>query len=147
VLPSATQHQEAQSESNLQSAAHTIRSWAKSALQNRPLAWREPIRRAALVLLAGAGATSCRKRRPQIPSLDAVRGWRVPRKGELATLVDRKRRSPKIDTRAFSSTTAAAFWTLSPDTSSPGDAWAVNFHRGKAEPRGSGSRLQVRCVR
>jgi hypothetical protein len=27
------------------------------------------------------------------------------------------------------------------------DAWAVDFHRGKAESRGSGSRLRVRCVR
>jgi hypothetical protein len=80
-------------------------------------------------------------------AVDGAGGWRLPRKKELSTLVDRTRPSPKIDVQAFPSAPAASFWTLSPDTSSPGDAWAVDFHLGKAESRGSGSRLHVRCVR
>jgi hypothetical protein len=80
-------------------------------------------------------------------AVDGEAGWRLPHKKELVTLVDKTQAGPKIDTGAFTSAPAAPFWTMSPDTSSAGDAWAVDFHRGVEESKGSGEALHVRCVR
>jgi len=80
-------------------------------------------------------------------TLDGISGWRLPRRKELATLVDDRQPGAKIDSASFPDTPAARFWTMSSDTSSPGDAWTIDFHRGAADSRGSGRNHNVRCVR
>jgi len=79
--------------------------------------------------------------------IDGVDDWRLPRREELVTLVERDRPGAKIDTERFGGTPSAGFWTMSPDKSSPGDAWSIDFHLGAERVQGSGKRLRVRCVR
>jgi hypothetical protein len=80
-------------------------------------------------------------------AVDGQSGWRLPKKKELVTLVNKASPGAKLDTSAFSSSPAAAFWSMSADASSAGDAWAVDFHDGREVSKGSGERLFVRCVR
>ena len=77
--------------------------------------------------------------------------WRLPNVKELASIADRSRSIPAIDTVAFPATPANAFWSSSPNVGSAGFAWYVGFYNGNVGnfPRGSisGSAMPVRLVR
>ncbi|MFD7770422.1 DUF1566 domain-containing protein [Streptomyces sp. NPDC059787] len=78
------------------------------------------------------------------------RGWHVPSRIELMSLVDTTRSGPAIDTSAFPGTPPTFFWTSSawavPKT--PLRAWIINFYEGLSSNAAyqSGSSA-VRCVR
>ncbi len=55
--------------------------------------------------------------------------WRLPTVEELATLPDRSRFNPAIDTDYFSSN-GAWFWSSTADASDPAYAWLVHFYNG-----------------
>ena len=55
--------------------------------------------------------------------------WRLPTVEELATLPDRSRFNPAIDTDYFSSN-GAWCWSSTVDASDPAFAWLVSFHDG-----------------
>jgi hypothetical protein len=76
-------------------------------------------------------------------------GWRLPTKLELESLVDFGVASPgpTIDSTAFPSTPAEAFWTSTPYGGGSGGAWYVYFHRGSSHGDDRTSTYWVRCVR
>jgi len=57
------------------------------------------------------------------------RGWRVPTKEELQTLISGKQ-SPTIDRTAFPDTPGWWYWSSSVYAYNPDDAWGVNFGYG-----------------
>ena len=74
--------------------------------------------------------------------------WRLPNVKELASIVDRSRSNPAIDTLVFPATPSNAFWSSSPYVGYSGYAWVVYFDGGSVY--GSGDRygsLPVRLVR
>jgi hypothetical protein len=75
-------------------------------------------------------------------------GGRLPEVDELASLVDRSKRSPAIDTKFFSDTKIDDYyWTNTKVAGSSGYAWFVFFYRGGVFYYGKGSSLYVRAVR
>ena len=80
-------------------------------------------------------------------SLDGESSWRLPKKSELTSLVGSKQGAPWVDTAAFPGAPSTKFWTTSEDHGSPGDAWTVDFGPGSARSTGTGTELDVRCVR
>jgi len=72
-------------------------------------------------------------------------GWRLPRKKELESLVDRRRSYPAIDTTAFPLTPSSYTWT---GTVSGSSGWAVIFDKGREEMVDVHDwAIYVRCVR
>ncbi|MEW5251615.1 Lcl C-terminal domain-containing protein [Microbulbifer sp. 2201CG32-9] len=71
-------------------------------------------------------------------------GWRLPRVDELATLVDRSRHDPAIDTERFPDTRSRAYWTSTPCTWNAAAVWVVLFYDGYVL---TGYRLSSACVR
>jgi hypothetical protein len=79
-------------------------------------------------------------------ALGGVSGWRLPAVKELFTIVQFGAAGPAIDDTAFPNTPADCFWTSSPDTSTPGNVWCVDFRKG--DSLGDvGNSNSVRCVR
>ena len=75
-------------------------------------------------------------------------GWRVPKKLELESLVDRGRANPAIDPDAFPETPPAAFfWTSTPVGGGPSHAWVVEFGPGDSNGYRVENPYWVRCVR
>lgn len=56
--------------------------------------------------------------------------WRLPNVKELASIADRSRSNPAIDTTAFPATPASLFWTASPSVGIPTCDWGVHFDDG-----------------
>jgi hypothetical protein len=56
--------------------------------------------------------------------------WRLPNVKELASIVDRSRSNPAIDTSAFPATPSNAFWSSSPYVGFTNYAWNVYFNYG-----------------
>jgi hypothetical protein len=74
--------------------------------------------------------------------------WRLPTITELLTLVDYTRHNPAIDTDAFRNAKPNAYWSSSPDASSPeGYAWVVGFHYGYSSYAHRNHLAFVRAVR
>jgi hypothetical protein len=73
-------------------------------------------------------------------------GWRLPSRIELVSLVDFTKYNPSINAAFFPSTPAAYFWSSSPNVSSAGNLWVVDFHYGNSG-YGTGASAYVRCVR
>ena len=74
-------------------------------------------------------------------------GWRLPNVKELASIIDRSKRSPAIDTTAFPGTVTNWYWSSSPFVRKAGSAWVVFFGTGHV---GEGTRFdeaQLRLVR
>jgi hypothetical protein len=75
-------------------------------------------------------------------------GWRLPTVKELLTVVDSSQAtSPAIDPYAFPGTPASNFWSLSPVSGSPSNAWYVDFSFGHPYFNATLSMYNVRCVR
>ena len=56
--------------------------------------------------------------------------WRLPNVKELASIADRSKINPAIDTAAFPATPVNAFWSSSPYVGDAGLAWNVIFDNG-----------------
>ena len=56
--------------------------------------------------------------------------WRLPNVKELASLVDRSKNNPAIDTVAFPATPNNWFWSSSPSVGRVYGAWLVDFSAG-----------------
>ena len=74
-------------------------------------------------------------------------GWRLPNAKELASIADKSRSNPAIDTVAFPVTPNNYFWTATPYVGSPADAWLVNFLNGYVSNSYRSLTLHVRLVR
>ena len=64
------------------------------------------------------------------PAQAQTGGWRLPNIKELASIVDRSRKSPAIDPAAFPTTPPGFFWTSSPYVGNSDKAWFVDFYDG-----------------
>lgn len=73
--------------------------------------------------------------------------FRLPTRVELFSLVDFTRHDPAIDTDAFPSTPAAAFWTASVVAGEASSSFGVSFALGVIDVYPQTSTLEVRCVR
>ncbi|MEX2964771.1 DUF1566 domain-containing protein [Microbulbifer sp. TYP-18] len=71
-------------------------------------------------------------------------GWRLPSVDELATLVDRSRHDPAIDTEKFPDTKNHWYWTSTPFARTDAAVWAVHFRYGDV---GNDFRYNLACVR
>ena len=72
--------------------------------------------------------------------------WRLPTIQELATLVDRGRTNPAIDTRYFPQTISSNYWSSTTHPNS-GGAWSIGFYYGYDNFNYKSNRLYVRAVR
>jgi hypothetical protein len=81
--------------------------------------------------------------------LDGLRGWRVPSTIELLSIVDPTRADPSIDPVAFPCTPwmMTSFWASTPDATTAGNAWYVDFGIGDSLTATTASSIRVRCVR
>jgi len=73
--------------------------------------------------------------------------WRLPNIKELASIADRSRSNPAIDSTAFPATPASWFWSSSPYVGDSYSAWYVNFNYGFVLNYGRGNAVYVRLVR
>lgn len=73
------------------------------------------------------------------------KGWRLPTRAELLTLVDDTRCNPACS--IFPDTPSDWFWSSSPWAGSSSYAWFVDFYVGYAYSGDVGSYFRVRCVR
>ena len=74
--------------------------------------------------------------------------WRLPNVKELASIADRSKSNPAIDTLAFPATPAAVFWTSSPYVFNAQHAWVVRFGGGGVDAYYRiGNPYSVRLVR
>jgi hypothetical protein len=77
----------------------------------------------------------------------AGKGWRLPTRAELESIVDDTRYYPAIDPTAFPSTPPEYFWSSSPHVGSSGNAWPVLFNDGNSfSSVGASNPYRVRCV-
>jgi len=72
-------------------------------------------------------------------------GWRLPTVKELLSLVDYDRRGPACS--VFPDCPSEWFWSSSPVSGGPADAWFVNFYSGGSYNDGVSAAGRVRCVR
>lgn len=63
--------------------------------------------------------------------LAGARGWRLPFKDELKTLVEPVDTEPRIDLTAFPTAQAEVYWSLSREEQQPDQVWGVSFADGK----------------
>ena len=73
--------------------------------------------------------------------------WRLPNVKELASIVDRSRSSPAIDSKAFPATPSTWFWSSSPYVGNSDYAWDVYFSYGSVYGSGRSTASAVRLVR
>jgi hypothetical protein len=80
---------------------------------------------------------------------DSGKGWGIPTRTELASLVDRtpKKKKPLIDAVAFPQTPALQFWAKRPGTDDNLNAWLVSFANGKVYGNMGEARFPLRLVR
>ncbi|TVR59246.1 MAG: DUF1566 domain-containing protein [Candidatus Competibacteraceae bacterium] len=74
------------------------------------------------------------------------RGWRLPTKDELLTLV-RRNYQPTINPKAFPQCPSSYFWSASPTAARSCDSWYVNFDHGFASVSHRSRNHHVRLVR
>lgn len=73
--------------------------------------------------------------------------WRLPNVKELASLLEPECTNPSINVTLFPATSSVAYWTASPDTTVPANAWQVDFAAGLTSSTAKTVALQVRLVR
>jgi RNA-directed DNA polymerase len=83
-------------------------------------------------------------RRAKTEAATSGKAWRLPNVKELASLVDRRRSEPAIDSTAFPETPSGSFWSSSPYAGNADYAWDVYFSSGSV---GNGSRDSNNAVR
>ncbi len=74
-------------------------------------------------------------------------GWRLPTEAELLTLVDKAKKKPKIDIKAFPNTPKMPFWCLPPGAADEYNGRMINFGNGKVEPGLGERKVPVRLVK
>ena len=74
------------------------------------------------------------------------KGWRVPTKEELATLVIKQKAKPLIDAEAFPNTPKGLYWAKRPGFDDNLNAWMMDFNNGHTYG-GTGSKQALRLVR
>ncbi len=74
-------------------------------------------------------------------------GWRLPKKNELASIVEAACWSPAINAAVFPGTPVSAFWSSSPDAGSSRMAWVISFDLGRIDAEDKHSLHGVRLVR
>ena len=79
--------------------------------------------------------------------LAGVTDWRLPTLKETQTLVDARRLQPAIDVVAFPDTPPEWFWSSTPITVPPNEAWATSYTDGYASIHAFTELQLVRCVR
>jgi hypothetical protein len=79
-------------------------------------------------------------------NVSGVTGWRVPTASELLTLVDVMFAGPALDPSAFSTMLNENFWSASPQTGSPGNAWDISLGPGSRGTAVTTLDEGVRCV-
>lgn len=100
-------------------------TWSGSACTGKPLK----------VTFAGAKAA-------------AGKGWRVPTKEELLSLVDAQaKKKPRIDATAFPNTPSTPFWATRAGSDDDLNAWLVNFANGRVRGNIGQAKFPVRLVR
>ena len=77
----------------------------------------------------------------------STQAWRLPTKAELLSLVDKSKKKPLIDTRAFPGTPTAMFWATRPEANDNLNAWIVNFGNGRVYGNTGSKAPYVRLVR
>ncbi len=73
--------------------------------------------------------------------------WRLPNRNELESLVKITASNPAIDTNAFPNTPSGWYWSSTPYTPAPADAWNVRFDNGYAGASYHDGDYRVRLVR
>lgn len=63
--------------------------------------------------------------------LAGARGWRLPFRDELKTIVSQAAGRPLLDEQVFPGAQAEVFWTLSREEQQPDQVWGVSFVDGK----------------
>ncbi len=86
-------------------------------------------------------------RRAKTEAATSGKAWRLPNVKELASLVDRRRREPAIDSTAFPETPSESFWSSSPYAGNAGYAWGIDFLNGHVDGNGRDNNDAVRLVR
>lgn len=74
-------------------------------------------------------------------------GWRLPNVKELASITDKTRAFPAIDTTAFPSTPSSWYWTSTPFVGDARYVWGVGFINGYVDGNGRNGYYHVRLVR
>lgn len=77
----------------------------------------------------------------------AGKGWRIPTREELVSLVDSARKKPKIDAVAFPKTASMPFWATRTGSTDDLNAWLVSFSTGKVVGNVGQARFPLRLVR
>ncbi len=80
-------------------------------------------------------------------SLCGASDWRMPRIGELRSLVHYGRAGPAIDTDYFPNTNSSLFWSASSLAAYPSDAWSIYFGYGDDGDSHKSFSSPVRLVR
>jgi hypothetical protein len=79
--------------------------------------------------------------------LDGSRGFRVPSKIELESILKLDQTWPRMDTSVFPPGDYSKFWTSSPGIVNPAFAWTIDFTYGYSQARPATEIGFVRCVK
>lgn len=74
-------------------------------------------------------------------------GWRLPNVKEIASITDKSRYNPAIDTDAFPATPPAYFWTATPGAVSGSSAWYISLTVGSIFLSSRNNAYRIRLVR
>lgn len=74
-------------------------------------------------------------------------GWRLPNVNELASITDKSRINPVIDTTAFPGSIFGGYWSSTPYAGDPGYVWVVDFYDGDVNYGLRTVKVQARLVR
>lgn len=75
----------------------------------------------------------------QITSSPEYQGWRLPNINELASLSEKCRSNPAINSQVFPASPASGVWSSSPGVTNGIYVWVVDFYSGRVEVRSKNS--------
>lgn len=78
---------------------------------------------------------------------DLLEGWRLPNVKELASLTERNCVRPAINTTFFPDTPPDSFWSSTPSTNNPLNAWTVAFFNASHSEKEKHRAVYVRLVK